>query len=257
MNISQVGAQLYTVRAFLQDASAFARTIERIQSIGYTAIELVHSETVSDRQIASICNAAKISIAAAHLPGSLILKNPELVVEKMRTVGSDIAVYAFPAGIDFGSRAEVEKLAHDLEKSARVLQGAGLTLAYHNHAFEFSRLNGELVYDLLLTNAPGLTVELDTYWVQFGGMSPHRWIRELKGRLVSLHLKDFSISSKHGTPPAMSEVGRGNLDFRTLVPEAEASGCRWFIVEQDITPGDPFDSLKISFDYVRKELVSA
>ena len=175
----------------------------------------------------------------------------------MRIVGSDIAVYAFPAGVDFGSRSEVESLAHSLQESAGILQAAGLTLAYHNHAIEFYRLGKELVYDIIREKAPALSFELDLYWVQYAGMSPRRWIRELKGKLVSLHLKDFGISSKHGSPPLMAEVGQGNLDFRTLVPEAEASGCRWFIVEQDITPGDPFDSLQQSFEYVKNELVSS
>jgi hypothetical protein len=55
MNISQVGAQLYTVRDHLQDRSAYARSIERLKRIGYTAVELIHSNTVSDEEIAKIC----------------------------------------------------------------------------------------------------------------------------------------------------------------------------------------------------------
>jgi sugar phosphate isomerase/epimerase len=73
--------------------------------------------------------------------------------------------------------------------------------------------------------------------------------------LVSLHLKDFGVASKHGEVPFMTEVGQGNLDFRTLIADAERGGCQWFIVEQDITPGDPFDSLELSFRYVKDELV--
>jgi len=77
----------------------------------------------------------------------------------------------------------------------------------------------------------------------------------LGARLVSLHLKDFGVASKHGEVPSMTEVGQGNLDFRTLVADAERGGCQWSIVEQDITPGDPFDSLERSFRYVHDELV--
>jgi sugar phosphate isomerase/epimerase len=47
------------------------------------------------------------------------------------------------------------------------------------------------------------------------------------------------------------EVGRGNLNWRRILAAAEKSGCQWFIVEQDTCPGDPFDSLKISYDYLR------
>jgi len=72
-----------------------------------------------------------------------------------------------------------------------------------------------------------------------------------------LHLKDFGVAPKHGGPPFMTEVGQGNLDFRSLVADAEKGGCRWFIVEQDFTAGDPFDSLEISFRYVRDELAAS
>jgi sugar phosphate isomerase/epimerase len=54
----------------------------------------------------------------------------------------------------------------------------------------------------------------------------------------------------------MAEVGRGNFDFSVLVAEAGRAGCEWFIVEQDVTPGDPFDSLERSFRYVRDRLVA-
>lgn len=257
MKLSQVGAQLYTVRDHLQDATAFAKTIDRLKGFGYCAVELIHSETVSDRQIAEICGAAGVAVAAAHIPGAIILEKPEAVVEKLKTVGAKIGVYAFPGGVDFGSAQEIERLADGLEQSAAVLQQEGLTLAYHNHALEFARVGKKLIYDLIRSRAPALALELDPYWVQYSGMNPERWVRMLGSKLVALHLKDFGVAPKHGGPPFMTEVGQGNLDFRTLVADAEEGGCGWFIVEQDFTAGDPFDSLELSFRYVRDELVAS
>ena len=257
MKINQVGAQLYTVRDHLDGYAKFERTIERLKAIGYSAVELIHSDSVSDREIAKICGAAAVTVAAAHVPGKLIIENPAAVAEMLKTVGSKIAVYAFPAGVDFSSRPDVERLAYQLQESAAVLGEAGLTLAYHNHATEFFRLEGELVYDLIRRLAPGLSIELDVYWVQYAGMNPERWIQSLAGKLISLHLKDFGVVSKHGQPPVMAEVGHGNLDFPRLVEEAERAECQWYIVEQDITPGDPFDSLAKSFRYVSEKLVAA
>jgi sugar phosphate isomerase/epimerase len=53
----------------------------------------------------------------------------------------------------------------------------------------------------------------------------------------------------------MAEIGVGNLDWKAIIAAAEKSGCEWFIVEQDYCPGDPFDSLKTSFDYIEANLV--
>jgi sugar phosphate isomerase/epimerase len=254
MKLSQVGAQLYTVRDHLKDSITFAHTIERLKGFGYSAVELIHSETVTDDEIAKICDSAGIAVAAAHIPGTTIIERPESVVEKLKTIGARIGVYAFPRGVDFGSRSEVERLADRLERSAAFLKREELTLAYHNHAMEFARVGKERVYDVIRSRAPGLSFELDPYWAQYGGMNPESLVRNLAGKLVGLHLKDFGVASKHGEVPFMTEVGQGNLDFRTLIADAERGGCQWFIVEQDITPGDPFDSLERSFLYVRDEL---
>src|ERR1700735_3653137 len=211
MELSQVGAQLYTVRDHLQDATAFAKTIDRLKGFGYGAVELIHSETVSDQQIAEICGAAGMAVAAAHVPGPVILERPETVVEKLKTVGAKIGVYAFPGGVNFESAKEIDRLADGLEQSAAFLHQENLTLAYHNHALEFARLGNELIYDVIRSRAPGLAFELDPYWVQYSGMNPERWVRNLGDKLVALHLKDFGVASKHGEAPIMTEVGQGNL----------------------------------------------
>jgi sugar phosphate isomerase/epimerase len=257
MKLSQLAAQTYTVRDHLHDSSAFARSIERLKSIGYPAVELIPSETVSDAEIVGICRNAGMRIAAAHVTGQLVIQRPAEVIAKMATLGADIVVYGFPAGVDMSSRADVERLADKLNGSAATLHEAGVVLAYHNHALEFCRSGEELAIDVLRAGAPGLSFELDSYWLQYAGINPEQWIQKLGDRLVSFQLKDFGVSPRHGEPPFMTEIGNGNLDFRAIIPAAEAAGCRWFIVEQDVTPGDPFASLEQSFRYLQKELVAS
>jgi sugar phosphate isomerase/epimerase len=256
MKLSQVGAQLYTVRDHLKTPSQFAQTIDRLKTIGYRAAELIHSETVNDHEIAKICGAAGIAIAAAHIPDRSILEQPESVVEKLKVIGANIGVYAYPRGVNFASKSEVERLADQLEQSAAILKRNGLTLAYHNHALEFARVGNERGYDVIRSRAPGLSFELDAYWAQYGGMNPESLVRSLGNKLVALHLKDFGVASEHSGVPFMTEVGEGNLDFRMLIADADRGGCQWFIVEQDVTPGDPFDSLERSFRYVRDQLAA-
>ncbi|MBV8216792.1 MAG: sugar phosphate isomerase/epimerase [Verrucomicrobia bacterium] len=255
MKLSQVAVQLYTVRDYLKNSADFARSIERLREIGYPAVELIHSDAVSDKEIAAICRDAGVTIAAAHVPGKTLLEQPQAIVEKLQAVGAKLGAYAFPSGVNLGSATEVNRLADALQNAATVLSGAGLTLAYHNHAMEFSRLDGVLVYEILGKVAPAMSFEFDTYWAQYGGVSPERWIEKLGTKLVSMHMKDYGVSPKHDDPPFMAEVGHGNLDFPTLVTEADKVGCQWFVVEQDFTPGNPFDSLELSFRYVKEKLV--
>lgn len=255
MKLSQVAAQLYTVRDHVLDPSGFSRTIERLKSIGYSAVELIPSDKVKDPEIARICNDAGMTVAAAHVHQSVLIAHPEAIVDKLQVIGAKLAVYAYPAEVDLSSRLEIEQLGNRLEQSAEVLQRDGLKLAYHNHAIEFSRVDGEPVFNILRGAAPTLNIELDAYWAQYGGVSPERCLRELRGKVAALHLKDYGFNLQKNQP-FMAEVGTGNLDFSVLVAEAERAGCEWFVVEQDVTPGDPFGSLAHSFRYVRDNLVA-
>jgi sugar phosphate isomerase/epimerase len=156
--------------------------------------------------------------------------------------------------VDFRQPGAVAALAAKLDAAGAVLADAGQVLAYHNHHHEFARVDGRLVLEQLyaLTNPRNLQGEIDTYWVQFGGGDPVAWCRKLANRLPLLHLKDYAINSENQV--VFAEIGSGNLDFPAIIAAAEASGCEWFIVEQDTCPGDPFDSIRISLDYIKSHL---
>jgi sugar phosphate isomerase/epimerase len=137
-----------------------------------------------------------------------------------------------------------------------VLREAGCVLSYHNHAHEFYKGGSQTILEEIYdgTAPENLKAELDTYWIQAGGGNPLDWCRQMKGRLSVLHMKDYAVSPTGA--PFFAEVGYGNLDFKTITAAAEESGCEWFVVEQDTCPGDPFESVAKSFDYIMANLVS-
>ena len=57
-----------------------------------------------------------------------------------------------------------------------------------------------------------------------------------------------------GDKPMMTEIGNGNLEWKEIVKAADEAGCKWYIVEQDVCPASPFDSLKQSYEYIKSEL---
>ena len=77
------------------------------------------------------------------------------------------------------------------------------------------------------------------------------WCRKLTGRLPLLHMKDTAYI---GDKPMMTEIGNGNLEWKEIVKAADEAGCKWYIVEQDVCPASPFDSLKQSYEYIKSEL---
>jgi len=127
---------------------------------------------------------------------------------------------------------------------AAKLSEAGVRLSYHNHSFEFERFGSKSGLELLFeASGPALGAQLDTYWIQHGGGSPASWIRRLRGRVPSVHLKDMVIVDGE---PAMAEIGDGNLDWTDVLHACGEAGSELLVVEQDVCRRDPFESLAIS-----------
>jgi len=255
MKLSQVAAQLYTVREHCKTAADFGASMKKVRAIGYTAVQISGVGPIPENELVEVCRGEGLAICATHEPALKILDETDAVIERLHQLGCKLTAYPYPAGIDFSDAAAVETLVSKLDLAGAKLRAAGLVLGYHNHAIEFLKFRGAPVLEYIYakTQKDNLVGELDTFWIHYGGGDVVDWCRKLRGRLPFVHLKDYGFTkeNKH----IYCEVGAGTLPFERIIAEAEKSGCEWFIVEQDTTPGDPFDSLKQSFDYIRENLV--
>ncbi len=256
MKLSQVAAQLYTVRKFCGDAAALVATAKRLRTIGYTAVQLSGVAPLPEAELVAIFRGEGLTICATHEPGKKILEETDAVIARLHALGCKYTAYPSPAGIDLGDAAQVETLARKLAVAGARLHDAGLTLGYHNHGFEFVKFRDGTVLDYLFatTDRHHLVSELDTFWVHYGGHNVLDWCRKLRGRLPFIHLKDYGINTKNAHE--YREIGAGSLPFREIIAETDTGGCEWYIVEQDETPGDPFVSLQQSFNYIKDHLIS-
>ena len=256
MKIERVAAQLYTVRNFIKTPPEIAASMKRIRKIGYQAVQVSSMGPIAEEELLRILDGEGLVCCATHEAGERILNEPQRIVDRLRKLKCRHTAYPYPGGIKFDTLATVKEFAAKLNASGKVLHDAGLVLSYHNHAIEFRRVDGRTVLEIIYaeTDPQYLKGEPDTYWVQYGGGSPLEWCQKLKKRLPLLHMKDFGVNASN--QPMYCEIGNGNLNWKKIVPAAEKNGCEWFMVEQDTCPGDPFDSLKISFDYIQRELCS-
>jgi len=252
MIIQNLAAQLYTVRSLCQTPAETASTLKKIQAIGFTSVEVAGICPIESSELKMMIDDTGLSICALHGAADEILHAQEKVIERMNVLQCEYAVYSYPAGFDLGKTEDVRRLVQELATAGAAFRAAGKTLCYHHHSLEFGRyeLSTVLEYIMGTVDSADLSIELDTYWVQHGGGSPVDWCTQMKNRLPILHLKDYGCIA--GTP-TMMEVGRGNLDWEKIIPAASASGCQWFVVEQDTCPGCPLDSLKISYEYISSD----
>lgn len=247
--------QLYTLRDHCTAATPYAATLKKVRAIGYPSIEISGVGPIPPAELRSIAEAEGLVICSTHESGDSILNEPARVADRLALLGCNHVSYPFPAGVDLANETQVRKWIARLDAAGAVLRGSGITLAYHNHAHEFTRCGSELVLEMIFagTAPEHLASELDTYWVQAGGGDPVAWCRKLRGRMPVMHWKDYAVDATGCA--VFAEIGSGNLDFPAILAAAEEAGCQWFVVEQDVCPGDAFDSIRKSFDYVHAHLL--
>lgn len=256
MKTHQIAAQLYTLRDHLKTPADVAKTLKQVRKIGYEAVQVSGVGPIDPAELRTILDGEGLVCCATHEPSNQILEEPEKVIETLNALGCEHTAYPYPAGIDFTSQRDVKQLIKRLDASGKALREAGKTLSYHNHAIEFMRIKDKSILQMIYegTDPQNLKAELDTHWVQAGGGSTVAWCRMMRGRMPLIHLKDFKVDEK--SQRSFAEVGHGNMDWTEIVSAAEASGCEWFIVEQDShwTDDDPFKSLKMSFRYLKDQI---
>lgn len=256
MKREQIAAQLYTVRQHTQTEKDFARTIHCLKAMGYTTVEMSGVGPIEPQRLRRILDDEGVTCCASHESEELLFGEADRVVERLQVLGCRIAVYAWPGERRrFDDRETVSSLIENLNRAGERLARAGVRLAYHHHHIELIRLGDQTALDALFaeTDPRHVGAELDTYWLQYGGVNPAAWCRKMRGRLLVLHLKDYAVTADRRV--AFAEVGAGNLEWREILTAADEAGCQWYAVEQDECPGDPFTSMQRSYEYLVRQIV--
>lgn len=244
---TQIGINIYTLRAHCKDEQSLDTTLGRLADIGYRAIEVAALDHIGAEGVRALLDKHELFCCGSHEGLDAVTKNRPQLLEKLSILGTNLAVLAHP-GNDFWSAEGVAALGAKLQDAGLALREREIVLAYHNHAAEFERFDGRVWLDELFmrTSAYALASEIDVHWVARGGASPAAWIRRLSGRIAAVHVKDLSIVANQ---PVFSEVGEGNLEWSEILLAADESDAPWFIVEQDQPFGDRdiFESAAISY----------
>lgn len=247
VKLDKIGVQLYTVRDFIDTEENTKRTFEKIKALGYDEIQLA-SRKISYEAMGRLAKEAGLTIVGTHDDFWAMYNDPKTAVENHKLLGTNIM------GIGGFFQKTVEEYEQFIERSntiGRAIAPYGFKFSYHNHSHEFMRFGDKTIMDLLVEKLDPTCTSfvLDTYWVQHGGGDVRYWIEKLAGRIDILHLKDMKRIDAEA-PHLYCEIGNGNLYWEGILETALKTGVKSFIVEQDVCPGDPFDSLKISSDYL-------
>ena len=248
MSQNVIAAQLYTVREFTQTMEGFVDSIRKVSEIGYTAAQVSAVGSVSPADMKKICDDHGITIANTHVGWPRLQEDIGAVIDEHRLWECrHVAVGSMPRHFIEAGLEGLRQFAKEATEVGRALHEAGLTFSYHNHSFEFARYGDKNGLEILFeeTDPRYVQAELDTYWIQYGGGDVCEWILRLKDRMPVIHFKDMAMTGWRDQ--VMTEVGEGNLNWPGILDACREANVEWYAVEQDICPGDPFDSLAISY----------
>lgn len=246
--LDKVGVQLYTVRGEM--GKDFEGSLKKIADIGYKEVEFAGYYNRTPQQVKEILTRYGLTAPSVHVPLKMVQSEIEKAIADAQVIGHKLLVCPYLEDKDRRTMDDYKRHAATFNKAGEACRKAGLEFGYHNHDFEFKPMDGQMPYDVLLaeTDKNLVKMELDLYWIKKGQQDALAYFKKHPGRFVALHVKDMDATPRgHFT-----EVGKGVINFKEIFAQSKQAGVKYFIVEQDQTPGSPFDSLKISFDYLKQ-----
>lgn len=245
-----LAVQLYTLRNLT--STDFAGTVRQVAAIGYTGVELAgYGNLKSAVEVRKALDDNNLKVAGSHVGIDALEKELNRVMDESEALGNKTIVLSYLAEDRRKSAADWKAIAHQLNDLGQKVKPRGLTLVYHNHAFEFETFDGQTGMDILYANADAknLKAELDVYWVRYGKHDPIEYINKNAGRIALIHMKDMAAGEERRFAP----VGEGTLDIKGIAAAAKNAGAQWLIVEQDNTyDTPPVEAITTSYNNLKK-----
>lgn len=256
--IKKLGLQLYSVRDYMTDPEKADSTLKQLSAMGYSEAHTAGQYGMSDEAFAKILNKNGISIIGTHYDYDKIINDPEGTVRTHKLWNTtNIGIGGMP--IEARNTLEgLKKFINDFNKAAEMYAKEGFKLTYHNHHFEFLRIDGtKTLMDYLCEELDPANVSfvLDTCWVQAACADLDEWMDKLAGRIDILHCKDVMLRRVNDQLCGwMTEVGNGFVNWKAVIEKAEKIGVKHYVVEQDTNfiDNNALTSMKVSADHLKK-----
>lgn len=244
----KVGVQLFTLRNYLKKPEDVSAVFKRVKEMGAEVVQISHMCEISSKELAKISKDYDLPICITHASVERMKNDLGRLAEEHLDFGcKNMGIGMMPKEYRQNNEG-VKKFIEFLNSIAESLKKYNMTIAYHNHNFEFKKYDERTIYDVMIDE----TIEEvqfipDTFWIKVGGYDPNDYIKKLFGRINTLHLKDYM---KILGVPVFRAIGLGNLDFSKIMVEAENSQVENAVIELDISP-NPFKSVEKSLKYMK------
>ncbi len=249
----EINLQLYSLRDDIQPN--YATTIDSVAKIGYTGIEAAgYNEGkfygMAPADFKKSIEDAGLQVLSSHTTRPLADKPADTKWDEVWAWWDTTIQAHKDAGMKYivapwmltpKTLADLQAYCDYYNQIGEKCNAAGIRFGYHNHAFEFTEVEGEIIYDYMLKNTDPAKVffQMDVYWVVEGGKDPVEYFNAYPGRFELLHIKDET------------ELGKsGKVNFENIFNNIDKSGAKHLVVEVERYTGTPFEGVRESYDYL-------
>ena len=233
----QIGLQLYTVRD--DCAKDLPGTLQAVAAMGYSGVELAGTYGRSAQDLKALLSQSHLKCYGSHINmDDLLGDNFIKTVAFNQELGNHYLIVPALSDDRRNSHDALLKTAALFNDYARRLAAFEITLAFHDEADMFRPIaGGEIPWLTLMSNTDKrVAIEFDTGNALEGGAQAAPYVAKFPGRVLSVHLKDYSA-----TKP-MVLLGEGDEDWKDLLPLLKGkAGTKWFIIEQETYPFPPLE----------------
>lgn len=264
-----VGLQLYSVRSEME--KNFFGTLKKVKEMGYDYVEFAGYYGHTAEEVRSMLDELGLTCISVHQHPDLFVEKGQEAVDYLKTIGAKYCAIPWYSADEF--KKDFDGTIAKFKKVGALLAANGIQLTYHNHDFEFEKIDGEYILEKIYVAMEGeIEGEVDTCWVHYAGVNPSEFLLKYVGKMKTLHLKDF-VCTKLAAGPVyalidetgkanggsredrgfrFTPVGQGRQNFNEILDAAEKVGIDYIIVEQDDTYETPcLEAVKQSRDYLK------
>jgi sugar phosphate isomerase/epimerase len=244
--LSTIALQLYTVRAELE--RDFEGTLRGVADLGYREVELAGLYGHDPAQVRQLLGGLGLAAVGSHVDWNRLRDDPDGAITETLALGAEYLVFPWLPPSERVTLDQWRGWVALLNTLGAACQERGLKLAYHNHDFEFTAIDGVVPFDLLLDGLDESLVrfELDLYWLARAGGEPGALFQRAPQAFPLVHVKDLRRSDQ-----AIVDVGQGDLDFAAIFAQAAEGSLQHFIVEHD-SPSAPLQTAENSIRHLQQ-----
>ncbi len=244
--IDKVGLQLYTVRGMMEQS--VEKTLYEVAQVGYKEVEFAGYFGRPARAVRQLLDRNGLKAPSTHMGTEKLRSGWYRTLNDAAEMGHKWVVVPSLDEADRNSLDALKRTAELLNRSAQDAKTFKIRMAYHNHDVEFTEVEGRRIFDVLLeeTDPKLVDFEMDLYWITKGGGDPLAYFAKWPGRFPLVHVKDAGPAPGY----AMTEVGKGTIDWKKIFAQHEEAGIKHYYVEHD-NPADPLASISTSFRYLK------